>query len=183
MNDFPTRQEAILFLYRSGCPEGVVKHSIFVSKIALEIAEACKRNGVNVDTRIVQAGSILHDVGRCVTHDVRHGVIGASLAKAAGFPEAIVQMIENHVGAGITEDEAVQLGLPAKNYMPRTLEEKIVVYADKLVRKERRLTVKEATESLSRDLGSKNPAISRFKQLHEELSRLIEVDCRGASSP
>ncbi len=50
-----------------------------------------------------------------------------------GLPETIVNIIERHLGAGIPKDEAIILGLPPKDYMPMSLEEKIVAHADNLI--------------------------------------------------
>ena len=38
-----------------------------------------------------------------------------------------MNIIERHIGAGITEEEAVNLGLPKKSYLPETLEEKALI--------------------------------------------------------
>jgi uncharacterized protein len=41
--------------------------------------------------------------------------------------------MEKHVRGGLTADEATELGLPVKDYTLRTLEERIVIYSDRLV--------------------------------------------------
>ncbi|MDP3297033.1 MAG: hypothetical protein Q8N09_05485 [Thermodesulfovibrionia bacterium] len=41
--------------------------------------------------------------------------------------------MEKHIRGGLTKDEAEELGLPVKDYSLKTLEEKIVIYADRLV--------------------------------------------------
>ncbi|MEM2735043.1 MAG: hypothetical protein QXV45_01985, partial [Candidatus Bathyarchaeia archaeon] len=64
------------------------------------------------------------------------------------------------------------LGLPKGDYMPSTLEEKVVAYADKLIDGDRRITPEEFARRLSQSLGSKHPAISRFWRLHSEISAL-----------
>ena len=40
--------------------------------------------------------------------------------------------MEKRVNAGLTPEEAKELGLPEKDYAPTRIEEKIVIYADKL---------------------------------------------------
>jgi len=168
----PTRTNTIRFLSKIGTPKKVIDHCIAVSNLATAIAKACEGNGTPVDVRLVEIASLLHDSGRSLTHDVRHGVIGSALARANGFDERIVRIIETHVGAGIPADEAEAIGLPKRNFMPQTVEEKIVAYADKLVKGKRRIGVDEVIEEFSKILGSNHPALNRFRDLHREISTL-----------
>ena len=81
----------------------------------------------------MEAGALLHDLGRSKTHTVDHAVVGAQIAQSIGLPESVVRIIKRHVGAGITAEEAEWLGWPKDVYEPQTLEEKVVSYADKLI--------------------------------------------------
>ncbi len=100
-------------------------------------------------------------------------VAGVEIAESLGLPEPVVSIISRHVGGGITIDEAERLGWPTKDYMPRTLEEKIVAYADKLIEGLRRIPIEQTIERLSWDLGETHPAIDRVKKLHAEISSII----------
>ena len=50
---------------------------------------------------------MLHDIGRSKTQGIMHGVEGAKIATELGLPEAIVNIIERHLGAGIPKEEAM----------------------------------------------------------------------------
>ncbi|MEM3442440.1 MAG: HDIG domain-containing protein, partial [Candidatus Bathyarchaeia archaeon] len=126
----PSREKAIEILQKSGCLKNVIKHCEAVAEIALEIAKACKDKGFNVDLELVEIGALLHDIGRAKTHSVHHAVIGAEIAKSFGLPDPVISIIKRHVGGGITKEEAEALGWPKDVYVPQTLEEKIVAYAD-----------------------------------------------------
>ena len=56
-----------------------------------------------------------------------------SLGKKIGLPEAITSIMEKHIRGGLTEAEAQEFCLPVKDYTLRRLEERIVIYADRLV--------------------------------------------------
>ncbi len=58
---------------------------------------------------------MLHDIGRSKTHGISHAVEGAKIVKQYGYPEEVQNIVERHIGAGITEEESVKLGLP-KNH-------------------------------------------------------------------
>jgi uncharacterized protein len=91
------------------------------------------------------------------------------MLRDAGYPEPIIKIVERHIGAGIPSNEAVALGLPEMEFIPRTLEEKIVAYADKLVEGNRRMSFEEARSQIADELGSTHPAVGRFQTLHRDL--------------
>jgi uncharacterized protein len=172
----PSREQAIQFLRQSGCSKNVIKHCETVAEFAVEIAEACEEKGISVDRKLVEIGAILHDIGRSKTHSVHHVVVGAKIAKSLGLPEPVISIIKRHVGGGITAKEAKRLGWPKDVYIPQTLEEKIVSYADKLIEGSRRVPIERA---IAKFRSEKLPpsAITRLRKLHREMLELIG-DCK-----
>jgi len=143
-----------------------------VERKALELARRIEENGHAVDLKQVELGALLHDIGRARTHGIEHGVVGGKILHKMGLDE-FAWFAENHLGAGIPAREAKELGLPARDFMPRTLEEKIVSYADKLVIGGQSATYGQALEWLKSEFGPEHPAIRRFKALHAEIQRLV----------
>jgi uncharacterized protein len=172
--NLPSRQQAIHFLHRSGCSRNVIKHCKTVAKLAIEIANACRQKGLDPNLQLVEIGALLHDIGRSKTHSVHHAVVGAEIARSLGLPEALVSIIKRHVGGGITAQEAKKLGWPKDIYIPQTLEEKIVSYADKFIEGSRRVPIERTIQKFSRQLPPS--AVARIRRLHEEMSALIG-DC------
>ena len=124
--------------------------------------------------RLVEVGGLLHDIGRSRTHEVDHAVVGAEILKEMGMIEALVLVVERHIGAGIPADEAVELGLPEKHYLPESLEEKIVAYADKLISGRREVPIEVTIKDFSTKLGEDHPSIDRLWTLHIEMTDLLE---------
>ncbi|MCS7118602.1 MAG: TIGR00295 family protein [Archaeoglobaceae archaeon] len=114
--------------------EGPVReHCKKVMEFALRIAERAEKNGLKLDKKIILFGALLHDIGRAITHDpFQHFLKSAEILRNEGLEEEIVRIVERHFSAGITAKEAEKLGLPIKDYIPETLEEKIVSFADNL---------------------------------------------------
>src|SRR5690554_3439113 len=108
-------------------------------RVAEAIAMRC-----SADLSLVRSGALLHDLGRSRTHDIRHGVEGARRARELGLPESLVMIIQKHVGAGITPENARDLGLPPLDYVPSTLEEMIVCHAGNLVDDDKVITSQDA---------------------------------------
>jgi len=116
-----------------GLAENVRRHCIAVAELALSIADLLEKNGYKVDREAVFLGALLHDIGRAITHDpFQHFLKSVEILRAEGFDDRIVKIAERHFSAGITAEEAKKLGLPAKDYLPESLEEKIVSFADNL---------------------------------------------------
>jgi hypothetical protein len=93
--------------------------------------------------------------------------------------EKLARIAEHHVGAGIPAGEAKELGLPEKDLVPHTAEEKIVTYADKLVVGRRRVPYGRALDFFMSDLGPEHPAVGRFKRLHDEIQGMMKKGARG----
>jgi len=169
----PSRWEALKLLKEAGCQPNVVEHCKIVTQVAMEIATACQLKGIKVNRNLVEIGAILHDIGRSKTHRINHAVVGVDIARAFGLSVSVLRIIERHIGAGITPSEAKALGLPSKDYSPQTPEEKIVAYADKLVEGNRRVHIATVIYRLSKELGSKHPAVRRLTKLHNEFASLL----------
>ena len=156
-----------------GTPSHVIEHCINVTKIALRVGSQLIFRGHDVDMRLVEAGALLHDIGRSRTHDVDHAIVGEEIAREMGMPEKLVNIIQTHIGAGIPADEAVELGLPEKHYFAETLEEKIVAYADKLIMGRREVPFETTVESFALKLGDDHPSIDRLWTMHNEMTDLL----------
>jgi uncharacterized protein len=115
-------------LLRAGCGERVIAHARAVTALALSFT----RNTF-ADRDLVEAGAMLHDIGRGTTHGIAHAQRGADMARSYGLDPAIVAIIERHLGAGLTADEGSLVRLSPRDCMPVTLEERIVANADNLV--------------------------------------------------
>lgn len=153
-------------LKAEGCSESVIRHCIAVSEKASEIGDNVS---IDVDFELIRLGALFHDIGRCRSHGLDHGVVGAEIARGLGFSDRVVDIIERHIGAGISEEEAEALGLPRKDYTPRSPEEKIVSYADSLTFGTRYVSFEESLNKFEKILGKDHPAIEKFRKLHLEI--------------
>ena len=152
----------------------LLKHSMQVRDKALSIMKAMPNQGAVIDEGIVRNGAMLHDIGIMQCHApkilcmgekpyISHGVCGAEMLRAYGRDngvdlEAYARICERHTGSGITADEivAARMPLPVRDYLPETMEEKLVCLADKFFSK-------------SGDMKEESP-----EQVRAELSRFGE---------
>lgn len=174
VKSLPDYATCIKLLLHNSTPCNVINHVIFTTQTALKISRYLKMNDININCEIVLAGSMIHDLGRCKTHKLDHGVVGAQILREMDFPEVLAQIAENHLFAGISEEEAGELGLPAKNYIPSTLEEKIITYADNISKRDSILTTKEVINHFRKYFDISHPIIVRVIVLHKEIEDLLE---------
>jgi uncharacterized protein len=118
---------------RCGSNEAILNHCRAVAAVADVLAAELRARGVSIDLRAVHAGAMLHDIGRNRTQMVRHGLEGAEILEREGVDGSVAEIVRRHVGAGLSPEEARKLGLPDFDYIPRTPEERVVCFADKMV--------------------------------------------------
>lgn len=148
-------------------------HSTLVTKRAVRICDLHPE--LSLDRQFVIEAAMLHDIGifKCDAPGIYcfgsepyliHGRIGAELLRAEGFPKH-ARVCERHTGVGITKEEIIKLNLPLphEDFLPETMEEKVICYADKFYSKthpEVEKTIEQAERSLKR-FGE--DGVERFK--------------------
>ena len=162
----------IEILKKEKTPQNVIDHSITVYNKALEIA----KNFPNADLDLIKKGALLHDIGRSKTHSITHAVEGREIACRYGYDENVLNIIERHIGAGITKEEAKKLDLFEKSYVPETLEEKIVAHADNLISGTKEVDVDFVIKKWKTRMDNPNDNIKRLITLDEELIQAFKDD-------
>ncbi len=138
-------------------------HSRSVADKALSILD--HRPDLHIDRRFVEEAAMLHDIGivRCDAPAIYclgsepyicHGRIGAEMLRAEGYLRH-ARVCERHTGAGLTRQQIIseRLPLPHQDFLPETIEEKLICYADKFFSKtqlDREKTVAQAERSLKK---------------------------------
>lgn len=141
----------------------LVRHSRQVAGRALTIAMA--HSEWKLDLQFVYEAAMLHDIGILKTNAegilcigtepyICHGQLGAEILRSEGL-ENHARVAERHTGTGLTSRQIAErnLPLPRKDYVPETLEEKLICYADKFYSKsspEREKTPEQALRSLEK---------------------------------
>lgn len=176
-----TESEAkeLLKKYSSGDEDykNILEHGLAVKKAALILAKAIKKNGHKVDLDLIKTGSILHDIGYFKAHwkskdFIRHGVEGGKILRKELLPKH-AKIAENHIGPGLIKEEIIvqKFNLPQKDFLPKTIEEKIICYIDKLVFHDRLGTLKEVVDKFERK-NLPQTAKARLIKLHNEIEKL-----------
>lgn len=152
----------------------LLTHSRQVTERALRIADAHPE--LPLDRSFILEAAMLHDIGiflcdapgiACHGKEpyICHGRLGAELLRQAGYPRH-ARVCERHTGAGLTKEDIIKqhLPIPAQDFLPETLEEKLICYADKFYSKTKlgqEKTQKQAERSLSK-FGEEG--VARFRE-------------------
>ena len=170
----PSRDIAFELLRFLKVPYQVRRHSLKVSEKALELAEKITKDNINLD--LVEIGALLHDVGRSKTHGFKHGIIGGKILRERGFPKELARICETHILGGLDKDDTNNVGLPQKDYLPQTLEEKIICLADKLIAGTKEVSIEQRFEKWFSKYGKTEILIKskeRVQSIQEEIASLI----------
>lgn len=141
---------SIIDKYYAGQPELralLVRHSQQVAERAQAICEAHPE--WQADMTFVQEAAMLHDIGIYLCHApkiycfgnepyIRHGFLGGQLLRELNLPRH-ARVAERHTGSGLTVEQIKRqnIPLPLQDWLPETIEEKVICYADKFFSKSR----------------------------------------------
>ena len=139
-------------------------HACKVTELALDFAN--RHPELNLDMQFIEEAAMLHDLGIFLTDAPRihcygkaqylcHGYLGAELLRSLGH-ERHARVCERHTGTGLRKEQVVENGwaLPEMDFLPETLEEQLICFADKFYSKTKYLhtsrTLEQVIESMSR---------------------------------
>ncbi len=167
----PNSDFAFDLLKKLKVPYNVRRHSLKVAEKALELAERIKLREIDMD--LIEIGGLLHDIGRCKTHGFNHALIGAKIIRERGLPERLAKICETHILGGLDKEDAKRVGLPEKDFLPQTLEEKIICLADKHIAGTKEVSIDQRFEKWFNKYG-KTQILIKAKERIEKIQREIE---------
>ncbi len=119
--------------------EDTWRHSACVWGFAEKIADSAIKNGNKVDKDFLKLACYSHDIGRMFTGSIAskkikdnalHGFLGAKFLRKKGLRK-LARVCETHIGGvGLLKEDNISLGIGKHQLAPKTIEEKIVGYAD-----------------------------------------------------
>ncbi len=161
------------------CREVLERHG---HAIYAMIEEICDKHDLKPDFSFLQRASLLHDIGCVRVRSPRmgcygslpyisHGVEGAKIMRELG-DEACARVCECHIGAGLSREdiESENIALPPEDYLPQSLEEQLICYADNFYSKNPlQLEVRAQWQEIEEEARAWGPrAQSRLQALHEK---------------
>jgi uncharacterized protein len=164
---------ALKLLHHYGDGSIWLGHCIAVSRLASRYADIFAAR-YTLDKDFLRTAALLHDIGRYKTHDpILHGLEGYRLLTGLGHhKEAFV--CASHILCGLEKDEALQYGFPEQEFMPRTLEERLIPVCDCLVEFDRPTTLAKRVVSIKRRYDWNEHFLQRIETAAERVRNFID---------
>lgn len=169
----------------------LIKHCNQVRDKALDILEKSSVAPSDIDRDLVIDGAMVHDIGIYLcdapgilcegsANYIAHGTLGAQLIRdlvaqqdpvvlgiSPDYLEALARICERHTGAGLSREDILsqQLPIPVGDYLPLTLEEKLVCLADKFFSKSGDMKEKSLDRVKRSMMKFGNSSVARFEDL------------------
>jgi ribonuclease Y len=134
--------------YRTSYGQNVLKHLIESAHIAGIMASE-----LGFDPALLRRGTLLHDIGKALTHEVEgsHALIGAEIARRYGEPQDVVHAIEAHhneVEVQTVEAVLTQAADSISGSRPGARRESLEAYVKRLERLEEIASAHEGVEKV-----------------------------------
>ena len=167
-----TRSESHEILVKYGRGALWTKHCEAVAEAAARVGQALgERRGI--DQGFLWSAALLHDIGRCVTHDpILHGVEGYRLLMELHQPEEAF-VCASHILFGLDSVQAARFGLPAQDFVPQTIEARLVALVDFLLEGERPTTLSQRFVGLRNRNAGNDFFLSQLDEAYEKASSLL----------
>lgn len=168
----PTRDECFRLMNQSEMLSNIIDHSIQVTKVALYLTTELNKRGQNIDLRLVEAASLLHDLTKseCLKTKKDHAQTGSEVLKSMGYIR-VGEVVAEHIH------------LARQNDPSSVTEEEIVNYADKRVRHDRIVSLEDRFCDLIARYGKNPKASEQMEQLKKstfeienKIFSILEID-------
>jgi len=163
----PTVAEAKAWLVEQNGPGRLLAHVEMVAAVAYLMAVFLRKSGEQVDPVLAHRGGLLHDLAKIPARgqNIGHGLLGGEMLRQRGQP-LLAEIVSRHVLFDILDQDL----------RPRTWEEKLVYFADKMVEMERIVSFHDRLAALQQRYRIPTPQQDR-DALVEELTRLEAEIC------
>ncbi|WP_051920430.1 HD domain-containing protein [Thermodesulfobacterium hydrogeniphilum] len=157
----PSIEECYKLLKEEKVPEHIIRHSEKVALVSLFIGGCLKEKGEDLNLPLLLAGALLHDIKKyeSILTGINHAEAGYKLLKSLGY-KRVAEIVKNHIYLNL------DLYSPIK-------EDEIVFYADKRVKHEQIVSLKERFIDLKERYGRNPKSLARLQFL-EKITYLIE---------
>ncbi|MCL1912540.1 MAG: histidine phosphatase family protein [Eubacteriaceae bacterium] len=154
----PTRRECFAIHIKRKLPANIIRHCSAVASLALEMAFGLLMSGYYLDTALIEAASLLHDIERL---EKDHATRGADLINGIGYP-AVAAAIATHMDLPVEHGDIIN-------------EKSLVYLADKLVLEDKRVPLENRYIRNPADTESAKAASERLEQARKLLGKFMRL--------
>ena len=161
-----SQKESMQILAEYGRNSAWTKHCFAVADAAVRVGHIFEKTCA-INCSFLWSAALLHDIGRYKTHDpLLHGVEGYRLLSKLGHDQEAC-VCASHILYGLNAEEAKRLGLPNQDFVPQTIEEKLIPLIDYLIEFDKPTTLINRFSSLRKRNDGNLFFLSRLEQAHK----------------
>ena len=164
----------------------LVIHSEMVAKKSVHLAKELKLT--KNQQQFIYEASMLHDIGIYLTNApeifcngkypyICHGYLGHDILVKEGYPKH-AKVCERHTGTGIGKKEIKErdLPIPYRSMKPKSIEQKIITYADKFFSKDpKKIKKVKSVDKIREKLMKHGPEkVRKFNKWHERFTEISD---------
>jgi putative nucleotidyltransferase with HDIG domain len=149
-----------------GMPDNIKEHSKQVTRVAGAVAAHIQKQGLSIDTELVNRGALLHDIAKIIAvnenREREHGEMGAMIVKDENFGDELSEIVRKHYMSTFNDK--------------CTLEEQVVNYADKRVTHDRIVSLSERFDYICRNYPKAINDINSHRQKYYDFEKKYRID-------
>jgi len=153
----PSIEECEAILQKAGTPLITIEHGKKVAAMGRKIANSLNEKGMQLDVELIMAAGRLHDLAK---GQPNHAQVGSDLLSALGYAE-LARLVAEHMDIEFEEDSILD-------------ESAVLHLADKLVKKDRIVTIHERFKPLLEKFPPDDPYLPTIKRRHLMARRIAK---------
>jgi len=154
-DSIPAKKECYKLLKENKTPDNIIKHSEVVLRVVLNIIKKLEKKGIKTDKNLVVSAALLHDMFK---HKPNHVSACEKYLKNKGYAK-LAKVVGEH---GLRK-------------LPKSLESKIMFYADKRVNEDKVVSLEKRFEYLKKRYSIPEKEIGRLYKF----AKKVENELKG----
>jgi len=173
----PNKEECMNLLKEYKVPSNIQTHTLLVNKVSMIIAERLKEKGIKIDTKIVNAASLLHDILKCIDFKTFDKLNKEEIKKAEEFRKKYPNIRHEEAAYLELKDkypevaETIRFHKVMSINQAQTWEQKVVNYADKRASDKRIINLNERFDDFEKRYGKRID--KKIEKKHYEIEKEI----------
>ena len=160
----PSIKDCLALLKNAAVPARVAQHCQAVAEVAEKIARSLEKVGYRLDTDLILAAALLHDIAK---GERGHAQVGAQRLRELGYPR-VAEIVASHMDLGLVEQDIIN-------------ETSVVFLADKLVKEDRPVPLEQRFQDILQKYSSEQAVFSaatrlnQAKRIQHEIERVMAL--------
>lgn len=152
----PNRKECEAILESFCVPGNIIRHSMEVARVSIDILRHLERGGYMLDAAALEAAAMLHDIAKGKKN---HSAEGAMILKSIGY-EKVGDIIASHIDLDVDENGIIT-------------ENEVLYLADKLVKEDKIMSLNDRCEQCLMTFAGDAKALYKINKRFDAAEKIL----------